>query len=500
MPAPLLRLTRISKSFGAIRALREVSFELLPGEVHALVGENGAGKSTLVQVMTGAQQPDSGSVELDGATLTYLTPRRARHLGIACVYQHPALFPDLSIAESIELRLEPIAPFRRVHWQGQRERARRLLKQIGIDIAPGTLVRDLSMPQQQLVEIACALGADARVILLDEPTASLTQREEHLLFAVVRRLRDHGAGVIYVSHRLAEIFALANRVTVLRDGTRICTCNTDKLSEAKLIQLMVGRELSAQTSAPRPIPDHPLLSVRGLGCAACGIADITLEVRRGEIFGLAGLIGAGRTELARTLFGLTPADSGEIALNGQPASVDSPQTAVRHGLAYVPEDRLRHGVIAELSIEQNISLASLSRIFPNGWLHSEAERALALEQVQDLDVRPAAADALVSSLSGGNQQKVALGRWLATEPKVLILDEPTQGVDVGAKSELHKIIRALAERGLGVLLISSDLPELLALSDRIGVMRAGRLVATLPGRSNPHEVMAAAFGQTVVEP
>jgi rhamnose transport system ATP-binding protein len=496
MPAPLLRLTRICKSFGAVRALTDVNFEVRPGEVHALVGENGAGKSTLARVITGALPPDSGSIELAGRVhLAPLTPRRARQLGIACVYQHPALFPDLSVGENIELRLQTISPLRRIRTGPQRRRARQLLDQVGTEIAPETLVCELSMPQQQLVEIACALGAKARIVVLDEPTASLTQREQHLLFALVRNLLQQAAGIIYVSHRLEEVFALATRVTVLRDGAGVCTCPIDQLSEPELIRLMVGREVASQTFAARHLADQPFLQVRNLGCAASGIADINFTIRSGEIFGLAGLVGAGRTELARVLFGLTPAERGEVILNGIPTVIESPQSAIAHGIAYVPEDRAQHGVIGELSIEQNISLGSLKKIFPGSWLRAENERAVALDYIRALDVRPATPDALVSSLSGGNQQKVAVARWLATQPKVLILDEPTQGVDVGAKSEIHSLIRQLAEKGLAVLLISSDLPELLALSDRIGVMRSGRLITVMPGRSEPHEVMAAAFGR-----
>jgi rhamnose transport system ATP-binding protein len=449
-------------------------------------------------VITGALQPDRGAIELAGDSRpARLTPRKARQSGIACVYQHPALFPDLSVGENIELRLEPISPWRQVRASAQRLRARQLLEQVGTQLAPETLVRDLSMPQQQLVEIACALGANARIVIMDEPTASLTQREQHLLFSVVRNLRKTGAAIIYVSHRLEEIFALADRVTVLRDGAKVCTSATDQLNEATLIRLMVGRELAAPTLSPREFPEQPpLLEVRNLSCATSGISNVSFGVRPGEIFGLAGLVGAGRTELARSLFGLNPPDGGEIILNGHEISVDSPQIAVANGIAYVPEDRARHGVIGELSIEQNISLGSLNRLFPSGWLRTQPERALAAEYIHTLDIRPAVGDALVSSLSGGNQQKVALGRWLATQPKVLILDEPTQGVDVGAKGEIHSIIRRLAEHSLAVLLISSDLPELLALSDRIGVMRSGQIVAILPGRSEPHEVMAAAFGRT----
>jgi rhamnose transport system ATP-binding protein len=496
MTAPRFGLTNVNKSFGGVHALKAVSFELLPGEVHALVGENGAGKSTLVKLITGALQPDAGTIEVEGEPIDHLTPARARQLGIACIYQQPALFPDLTVAENIALRLEASSAFRRIDWPRQREQARRLLERVGAEISAETRVRDLSMPHQQLVEIACAVGAEAHVVIMDEPTASLTHREQHLLFAVVRDLKERGAGVVYVSHRLEEVFALADRVTVLRDGEGIRTCPANDLDEASLIRLMVGRDLALGGAVGAAAPGPAVLSLRGLGCSLSGVRDINLDLRSGEILGLAGLVGAGRTELARTLFGITPADSGQIVIAGQSVKIGSPQCAVEQGIAYVPEDRARHGIILDLPIEQNITLAVHSRVFPRGWLRADTEKRLTLEYMLALDVKATGPAAQASSLSGGNQQKVSVARWLATKPKVLILDEPTQGVDVGAKGELHKIIRKLAGEGLAVLLISSELPEVIGLSDRIGVMRAGRLVALLPGRSDPHEVMAAAFGQT----
>jgi rhamnose transport system ATP-binding protein len=495
MPATLLRLASISKSFAGIRALDNVTFELSRGEIHGLVGENGAGKSTLVAMITGAQRPESGTIELIGQTLPHLTPAKARDLGMACIYQHPALFADLTVAENIALRTERYSGFQRVSWKAQRQRARELLERVGGGIVPETTANKLSMPQQQLVEIACALGAEAQVIIMDEPTASLTQREQHLLFRVVRELRSQGVGIIYVSHRLEEVFALADRVTVLRDGRHVSTSLTQDLTPASLIRLMVGRELSP-TPKRKSTPTEVVLRVQNLGCSASGIRDISFELRSGEILGLAGLVGAGRTELGQTLFGITPADEGEMQLDGQEVVLNSPQAAIEQGIAYVPEDRVRHGVILDLPVEQNVTMASHQRLFPGGWLQPQIERRQAEEYIDALNIRPNAAQALASSLSGGNQQKVSLSRWIVTHPKVLILDEPTQGVDVGAKNEIHGIIRELASRGLAVLLISSDLPELLALSDRIGVMHKGRLVSWLPAEADPHEIMTAAFGQS----
>jgi rhamnose transport system ATP-binding protein len=495
MSAPLLQLTSIAKSFGAVRALKGVSFDLQSGEVHALLGENGAGKSTLIKIVTGAHRPDSGRIEIAGQSVDHLTPASARKLGIACIYQQPALFPDLTVAENIALRLEPAAPFRRVNWPERRLRAEKLLKQIGATIDPDTEVRELSMPEQQLVEIACALGSGARVVIMDEPTASLTQKEQHLLFGVVRNLRNHNVGVIYISHRLEEIFALADRVTVLRDGESVGTNRVDDITESQLIRLMVGREVSQVYPASEGELGEVALSLKNVSCEVAGIRNINLDVRAGEIVGLAGLVGAGRTELARVLFGITPADTGEIHLYGKHVIISSPPEAIAQGIAYVPEDRRRHGVILEMPIAANMTMALHRRIFPGTWLQFGAERSLALDFIRDLAVKTSGPDAPAGSLSGGNQQKVVLARWLATKPKILILDEPTQGVDVGAKGEIHKIIRRLARDGMAVLMISSDLPEILGMSDRIAVMRSGEIIAMLPGKSSAHDVMAAALGQ-----
>ncbi len=495
---PLLRLQNIRKSFGAVRALRGVSFELQAGEVHALVGENGAGKSTLVKVITGAQPLDSGVFESAGRLVKHFSPARARQLGIACIYQQPALFPDLTVAENIALRLESASAWHRVDWRARGNRARELLKQVGADISPEREVRQLSMPEQQLVEIACAVGSGARIILMDEPTASLTPKEQHLLFAVIRELRQRGAGVVYISHRLEEVFALADRVTVLRDGESVTTRAVDELNEESLIRLMVGREISHLYPQSASERGEIAFSLRGLGCSRSGVHQVNLDLYRGEVLGVAGLVGAGRTELARVLFGVTPADSGQILQDGVPVDIHSPQEAMARGIAYVPEDRRRQGIVLELPIEQNISLANQRRLFPYGWLRPKAEHKLAMRMIRDLAIKAQSPSAPANSLSGGNQQKVSISRWLATEPRLLILDEPTQGVDVGAKAEIHAIIRNLADKGLAVLLISSDLPEVLGMSDRIAVMRGGIIAAVLPHGSTPQAVMGVAFGRKEV--
>jgi rhamnose transport system ATP-binding protein len=492
---PLLQLSDITKSFGAVRALKGVSFDLRPGEVHALLGENGAGKSTLIKIITGAHQPDSGAIEIEGQKIQRLTPASAHASGIAAIYQQPALFPDLSVAENIALALEKPSAFRAIRWPARGNRAAELLKRIGANIDPRLEVRQLSMPEQQLVEIARAIGTGARILILDEPTASLTKKEVELLYAVIRDLRSRGVGMIYISHRLEEIFSLADRVTVLRDGESVGTNPIDSINEAQLIRMMVGREVSTIYPVSESQPTNGALSLKNVGCKTAGIANASLELRMGEILGLAGLVGAGRTELARVLFGITPADCGEVVVNGRTVQIRSPREAIERGIAYVPEDRRRHGVILQMPIAANITMSIHRETFPGGWLRFDAERALAENYVRDLAIKASSVGAPAATLSGGNQQKVALARWLAANPKILILDEPTQGVDVGAKAEIHKLIRRLAAQGMAVLMISSDLPEILGMGDRIAVMRGGTIVAVLPRNSNAHDVMAAALGQ-----
>jgi rhamnose transport system ATP-binding protein len=495
---PRLALIDIRKAYGGVQALAGVSLDLRPGEVHALVGENGAGKSTIVRIISGAVAPDEGRLEVDGTVVGHADPQRMRALGIAPVYQQPALLHDLSVAENIALGAEPRSVWRRIDRGARRRRARALLDRAGAaSIDPDAPARSLRMAEQQLVEIARALGADARVLVLDEPTAALPDVDASRLLALVRDLAREGVGSLYISHRLEEVEAIADRITILRDGQHVSTDDRGQLTRAQIIRRMVGRELAdaparrASSRAGGP----PRLAVRGLGCRSSGVQAIDLSIRAGEILGLAGLVGAGRTELARTLFGLTPADEGDLLIDGRRVRVSSPAFAARLGLAHVPEDRRRHGVIGEMSVAANVSLASLGAVSTRGWLAAGAERARAERFVSRLSIKAASVDADVSTLSGGNQQKVALARWLATEPRALILDEPTQGVDIGAKAEIHRLIAGLADDGLAILLISSDLPELLALSDRIAVMREGRIAATLDrDEASPEAVMALALG------
>ena len=491
----MLTVTHLAKAFGGARALADASLEVRAGEVHALVGENGAGKSTLVRVLTGAIAPDAGRVEFDGQVVETFSPLEARRRGLVAIHQHPALFPDLSVAENLAIGLDTLRPWSRVDWKARRTRARDLLAKVGANIDVSRDASSLSLPEQQLVEIARALGAQARLLILDEPTASLTPQEVDRLFALLADLRQRATAIIYISHRLEELPRLADRVTVLRDGRTVGTHQMSEMPKPRLIQLMVGRDVTTVFPARDATVGEPLLELDGLTSATAGIEDVTLSVRRGEIVGLAGLVGAGRTELARVLFGIEPVTRGTIRINGRPAAPRSPQDAIRLGIAYLPEDRRRDGVILDLPVDQNLTLASLDRISRAGWLDRRAEAAVATDLVSRLGIKTAALTTLVRHLSGGNQQKVALGRWLVRPPDLLILDEPTQGVDVGAKAEIHRLVAELASRGMGVLMISSELPEVLGMSDRIAVMRAGRLVATFSRRDATAErVMAAAFG------
>jgi rhamnose transport system ATP-binding protein len=477
--AVLVEAKNISKSFAGVHALRDISFELCSGEVHALVGENGAGKSTLVKVITGAVEPDDGTLTILGESATRLTPSQARALGVAAIYQQPSLFPDLTVAENIALAVESKDIWRRVDWKERVKLAGNVLVRAGAALDPKRTVKTLSMPEQQIVEIAKAIGAEAKVLIMDEPTSALTEREAKSLFQVIDNLRAQGAGIIYISHRLEEITAIADRVTVLRDGETVDTFPVPDVDRAKLIELMVGRPIKA-VFPKRTVPiGEQMLELRGLGSKAAKIRDVSLSVRRGEILGIAGLVGSGRTQLAETIFGLTPADSGEIRIGGATVRIDSPRAAIASGIGYVPEDRRQHGVVLEMPIFANTSLANLDLVSRGGWIRHREERELAERYIGQLRVKAPSPYAKARTLSGGNQQKIALARWLAIKPRVLILDEPTQGVDVGSKSEIHALMMDLAEQGVAIVMISSEFPEILGMSDRIAVMRAGQLAGVV---------------------
>ena len=493
----LLKAENVTKSYAGVKALKSASFELRAGEVHALVGENGAGKSTFIKIITGAIEADSGTFEICGKAVGDNSPTFAKSLGVAAIYQQPALFPELSVAENIALGQEKKGLFGLVDWKSRRRKAADLLAQVGAKISPETEAGNLTMPQQQLVEIARALGANAKILILDEPTASLSEDDANNLFRVIRGLKEKGVGMIYISHRLEELPEIADRVTVLRDGETIETREMKSVSRDALIKLMVGRELSQVFPKKEVKLGETVLELKNLGLRSSGIRNINLSVRAGEIVGIAGLVGAGRTEFARSVFGLDTADAGEILLHGKSIKHTHPRDAIRNKIAYLPEDRRKHGVILDLPISENITLASLKILSSFSGMNFKKEREIAAEYTRRLGVKTQSIHDSVATLSGGNQQKVALSRWLITKPSVLILDEPTQGIDVGAKSEIYELMTELAEQGVAILMISSELPEILGMSDRIAVMCGGTIVKILERRdATQAEVLALALGHS----
>ncbi|HYJ90323.1 MAG TPA: sugar ABC transporter ATP-binding protein [Pyrinomonadaceae bacterium] len=475
----LLEAVNISKSFAGVFALRNASFELHRGEVHALVGENGAGKSTLVKVITGAVSQDAGEIYLNGELIRENSPALSKSRGITAIYQQPALFPELTVAENIAIGQEDAGLLGRVDWKARRSRATDVLARIGAKIGTEAIAGDLSMPQQQLIEIARALEANARILIFDEPTASLSAEDTENLFKIIRELRGQGVGMIYISHRLEELSSIADRVTVLRDGQTIETREMHDTTRQELIRLMVGRDLSTVFPKRKVKLGNVIFELRNFGSRAAGIHGINLSVRAGEIVGVAGLVGAGRTELAKTIFGLIEPDEGEILLLGSPVRIGHPSEAIEYGIAYLPEDRRKHGVVLDFPVSANITLASLKKLSGYIGINFDKEKKIAADYTRRLGVKTPTIYNAVSTLSGGNQQKVALSRWLMTQPSVLILDEPTQGIDVGAKAEIHQLMTELAEQGVAILMISSELPEILGMSDRVAVMNGGTIVEIL---------------------
>ena len=496
---PILRLENISKSFAGVHALRDVSFDVYGGEVHALVGENGAGKSTLIKVLAGVHRPDTGQVYVDGNQAEIGSPSAAQSHGVAVIYQEPTLFPDLSVSENVLMRRQPVDNMHRIQWSAMNASVQTILDNLGVSIAARNKVRGLSIADQQMVEVAKALSMNARVLIMDEPTAALTPSEVRDLFAIVDRLRSNGAAIVFISHRLEEVLQIADRVTVLRDGQQVATMPRSEASAEKMVQLMVGRPLSVLFDRGMRNIGDPCLEIRGLSRGRV-FQDIDLEVRHGEIVGLAGLVGAGRSEVARAIFGIDRPDKGTIHLEGKELKVRSARQAVRLGLAFVPEDRATHGLIAPMTIQHNVTLTILREVSAAGWTRDNREKVVTQEYESRLLIRMSGVKQLVRELSGGNQQKVVLAKWLATQPKVLILDEPTRGIDVGAKAEVHRLMGELAGQGLAILMISSELPEVLAMSDRILVMRGGRIAGRFAREEATQEkIMAAAAGQLIVE-
>jgi rhamnose transport system ATP-binding protein len=492
---PLLAVEGIEKSFPGVRALTGVSFSVAPGEVHALLGENGAGKSTLIKIISGVYQPDAGTIHVDGQRLHFESPDDSRRAGIATIYQELLLFRDLTVAENIFMGHAPRGRSGWLDWKAMAAKTEALLASLDItDLAPNRIVGSLSVGNRQRVEILRALSQDARLLIMDEPTAALTDHDVRRLFDLVRRLKSRGVGIIYISHRMDEIFQLADRVTVLRDGAQVGTRLVAETSAAELVQMMVGRQIESLFPKIAAPIGAPVLEVRDLVRRPM-TRGISLTVRAGEIVGLAGLVGSGRSELAQTIFGATPAESGEILLSGKPVQIRSPGGARSLGIAYVPEDRATQGLVRPMTVRENFSLASLAKVARFGFIDSAAETRMAESGAMRFRVRASSLDQVVGRLSGGNQQKIVLGKWLANQPKLLILDEPTRGIDVGAKAEIHRLMGELAAQGLAILMISSELPEVLGMSDRVLVMREGRLVAEFTRtEATPEAVGAAMMG------
>jgi rhamnose transport system ATP-binding protein len=490
--APLLSARGIAKQFAGIEVLGNVDLDLMPGEIHALLGENGAGKSTFAKIVAGVHRPTRGTLAMNGTTVDVTSPIVANKLGITLIHQEPISFPDLSVAENLFLGRDDGAPLTRVRWAEMERSARKLMDLLGVGIDVTRSMRGLSIADQQMVEIARALASDSRLIIMDEPTAPLTPKEVATLFAIARRLRDEGRTIIFISHRLEEVRALCDRVTIFRDGSKVATDTIANLTDDDIIRLMIGRPLKEFMHKQRATIGEVALKVSGLTLPGV-FRDISFDVRRGEIVGLGGLVGAGRTDVARALFGIAPAERGSIEVNGTAVEITAPADAIRLGLAFVPEDRAQAGIFRTLSVEHNISAAVPGKIAPAGIIRRSIERALASDAVRKLSIRLATLRQPIGKLSGGNQQKAILARWLLTDPKVLILDEPTRGIDIGVKAEFYDMIGALAADGRAILLISSELPELLALCDRVLVMSEGRLTADLPrGVATQEAIMQAA--------
>ncbi len=492
--APVFKLDGVTKRFGGVVAVEGVGFDVRPGEVHALVGENGAGKSTLMKIVDGLYSPDEGVLEVGGEAASFSSPRDAEASGIAMIPQELDLFPELSVAENLFVgRKRPRTRWGGLDWEAMRVEASKKLEALGVSLDPTSAVKRLSTAEQQIVAIARALVGETRAVIMDEPTSALTGREARQLFGIIGDLTAGDVGVVYISHRLEEIFEISDRITVLRDGHHIKTAPASELDAEELVRLMVGRPLNELFTRSESSPGETALEVKGLTRDG-QFEGVDLALRRGEIVGLAGLVGAGRTELAQSIFGIRRPDSGEIFVEGEEVRIHSPQNAMEKGIFYVPEERRSQGLILPFSIKNNITLSILDRVSRLGFV-SRSERGIADRFMGDLSIRGAEVSDPVSRLSGGNQQKVVVAKALAREPNVLLLDEPTRGVDVGAKSEIYRLMDDLAKEGKAILLISSELEEVLSMADRVLVMREGRITGEFSrGEATQEGVMTAATG------
>lgn len=491
----LLEAIHITKRFPGTLALDGVQFQLLPGEIHAVIGENGAGKSTLMKILSGVYTADSGELRFEGAPIWFANPRAALHHGIAIVHQELSIVPSLTVAENIFPGRLPTNRLGMVKYGELFENARTVLQKLQMDIDPRAPMDSLSIANQQLIEIAKALSMNCKVLILDEPTSALTEREAQVLFDLLRRLAAGGTGIVYISHKLSEIFDLADRVTVLRDGQYIGTRQIAAVTTDDIIRMMVGRELGDIFPDKNPKQGVPLLEVQNLRLPGQSVGS-SFKLYAGEVLGFAGLIGSGRSELARAIFGADPKLEAAILLDGQPIHIHSPSDAIRHGIGYLPEDRKAAGLFLDMTVKANIEAANLREVTRNGLVMPFKERELAQQYIQRLDINTPGVDQEVRRLSGGNQQKILVSKWLAIRPRILIVDEPTRGIDVGAKREIHHLLRSLAQEGVGIIMISSELPEILGMSDRILVMHEGHIVAELDGMTATEEqIMTYASGQ-----
>jgi ribose transport system ATP-binding protein len=496
-----LEMLNITKEFPGVIALDNVSFSCHKGEIHALVGENGAGKSTLVKILAGVYHPDEGEISLKGNPVRLNTPAEAHKLGIGVIYQEFNLLPWVTVAENILLGDLPKTRIGLVDWARANEEAQRALDRLGVCLDLRDRVIDLSVAQRQFIEIAKVLAGhtDLSIIVMDEPSAVLAGHELEKLFDVIRTLQAQGVTIIYISHRLDEVFEIAERVTVLRDGCVAGTGEVKDLDKSSLISMMVGRSLDETFPAGKQKLGEPFLEVRNLSSARLGLLDINFTLHQGEILGLAGLVGAGRSELAMALFGVGPVDSGEVLLNGQHVPLGKPRKTIQLGMALVPEDRKVQGLVLSQSVRNNTSLVILDRLKDFLLINEKREREIVEKQVRDMDIKTTSLEQEVGYLSGGNQQKVVLGKWLSSEPTLIIMDEPTRGIDVGAKAEIYQLIRDLADKGTSIIMISSELPEIIGMSDRVLVMNRGRIAGELSREEMTEEgIISLAVGEELI--
>ena len=493
---PVLTMEHVAKSFGGVTALVDASLSLYAGEIHALLGENGAGKSTLLKTLAGVHKADSGEISLEGKPFIQGGTRESIEQGVAVIYQEPSLFPDLTLAENVFIGRH-LLKAGLVDWSEMEERSVALFERLGVTLDPQSKARGISIADQQIVEIAKALSTDARVIVMDEPTAALSSKEVERLFTVVRNLREQGSAVVFVSHRLDEVFVLCDRMTVMRDGSTVGVSMISETSEPEVVKMMVGREVSELFPKLEPHIGDVVLQVKSLSLAG-QFADISFDVRAGEIFALAGLVGSGRSEIIRALFGIDLYDSGTVTLAGKLLPAGKPAVSMERGIALVPEDRRQQGLFMATSIARNVAVTMLKKLTSGFRVKRLDEESTARTWAEKLQLKFASLSDPVERLSGGNQQKVVLGKWLATEPTVLIVDEPTRGIDVGTKAEVHRLLSQKAQQGMAVIMVSSELPEVLGMADRVFVMREGRHHGTLERvDATPERIITLATGGTV---